>query len=222
MEITFFYNFPMTNPTYARESFERMRGMGGDAVCFNVYEQDFSRWTKDMPRTVGLARDAGLRVYIAPGRYGGVFSGAMYMPSLFAYLNPDTLIVPDRGGEEEAEADSPVSGYFGRQCCVNHPRFRSFMLDELGKMLDELEPDGVEFDEPKGVNLPCNCAHCLSKREERETPGEANLRLQVEFLDELCRHVKFWRADATTMMVLSEQHMDYNVGLGANRAARRS
>lgn len=214
LEITFFYNGPMTNPTYARQSFDRMRGMGAGAVCFNVYEQDLIRWTRDMPRIVNLARSAGLRVYLSPGRHGGVFSGGIVMPSLFAYTNPDTLIVPDEGGQGVVEADHPFRGYFDRQCCVNHPRFRAYMLEELQKMLDQLEPDGVDFDEPKGVTLPCKCEHCMARRRDGETPYQANLRTQVEFLDELCRQVKAYRRDAVTMMVLSEKRMDYMLASG--------
>jgi hypothetical protein len=113
-EIVFFYTESLTNPTRAHEVFASMREMGADAVVFNVYEQDLWRWAKDLPRVLDLARDSGLRRYVSPGRHGGVFSGALVVPSLYSYVHPESLVVPDAPNGATTEAQSPMQGFWRR------------------------------------------------------------------------------------------------------------
>ena len=49
MEICFFYTESFTCPSRAREVFRQMKEMGAATVMFNIYEQDLSRWPKDVP-----------------------------------------------------------------------------------------------------------------------------------------------------------------------------
>src|SRR5688500_1691111 len=143
-EIVFFYTESMTNPTRAREVFAAMRGMGADAVVFNVYEQDLSRWAKDLPRVLSLADQAGLRRYVSPGRHGGVFSGALVAPSLYSYVHPESLVVvPASENAATTEAQSPMQGFWTRMTCVNDPGFRRYMREQLAEILERLRPDGL-------------------------------------------------------------------------------
>jgi len=201
-EIVFFYTESLTNPTRAREVFASMRAMGADAVVFNVYEQDLSRWAKDFPRVQGLAGDAGLRRYVSPGRHGGVFSGALVVPSLYSYVHPESLIVSEASNGATTEAQSPMQGFWTRMTCVNDPGFRRYMREQLGEILAKLNPDGLLLDEPKGLTLACGCERCRSLRKSDETPQQANIRYQLDFLGEMCAQAKSHRGDLRTMLVV--------------------
>lgn len=212
MEIVFFYTDTMLAPDRIRESLRRMRDAGAGAVIVNVYEQDLLRWKKDMPRFFDLAAEQGLRRYISYGRHGGVFSGGLLVPSLFAYLHPETLVVPEGGGRGSGgEADVAMGQFFERICCVNHPAFRRYMEEQTKEMLERFAPDGLLFDEPKGLGLPCACPHCLGRRSPGEGAAEANLRFQVDFIRFLSDLAKSLRRDLTTMLVVGH-HDDVHLG----------
>ncbi len=203
MEIGFVYSETMTNPLRARDVLTEMRDWGADCVVSMVYEQDLIRWSKDMQRFYEIVADVGLRSYISLGRYGVVFSGLLMVPSLFTYMHPETVIV--REGEQSqaaGEADAIGSRFFQRISCVNHPLFRKYLEQQLGEILNRYQPQGLLFDEPKGLNLPCSCQYCRQARQADESPQEANLRFQVEFLRDLCNEAKAHNGSLLTMMVV--------------------
>lgn len=209
MEILFFYTETCTNPKRAREVFREMRTMGADSVVINVYEQDLLRWKKDMPRLFDLAGEAGLKRYVSYGRYGGAFSGALMVPSLFTYLRPDTLVVPqDARKGTGGEADVAASEFFHRISCVNHPAFRKYMESQTREILKTFQPEGLLFDEPKGLHLVCACTHCVGARGNGEAPETANLRFQVEFVRDLADQARAHRGDLCTMLVVGSHDDD--------------
>jgi len=209
MEIQFLYTETCTNPTRARDVFREMRDIGADSVVICVYEQDLLRWTKDLPRLFDEAAKAGLRRYVSYGRFGGAFSGALMVPSLFTFLRPDTGIVPsDPKKATDGEADVAASEYFHRISCVNHPAFRKYMADQTHEILTTFQPDGLLFDEPKGLRLVCECKHCIAARKKDETPAEANLRFQVEFVRALADQAKAHRDGICTALVVGSNDDD--------------
>jgi hypothetical protein len=209
MEILFFCTETCTNPRRARDVFREMREMGADAVLINVYEQDLLRWPKDMPRLFDAAADAGLRRYVSYGRYGGAFSGALMVPSLFTFLHPYTVVIPENPSETTgAETGVAPSAFFQRISCVNHPSFRRYMETQTREILRQFQPDGLLFDEPKGLHLVCGCNHCRAARKDGETPSEANTRFQVEFVRALADQAKAHRGDLCTMIVVGSRDDD--------------
>jgi hypothetical protein len=135
------------------------------------------------------------------------------VPSLFTFLHPDSTVVPqDSKNSTAGEADVAASEYFRRISCVNHPSFRKYMEMQTREMLMQFNPDGVLFDEPKGLQLVCACKHCQTARKKDETAEEANLRFQVEFVRDLADQAKAHRRDLCTMIVVG--HHDDNA-LGA-------
>lgn len=203
MELLLFYTETCTNPKRARDVFREMRDMGADSVVINVYEQDLLRWKKDMPRLFDMAGEAGLKRYVSYGRYGGAFSGALMVPSLFTYLRPDSVVIPrDARKGTGGEADVAASEFFTRISCVNHPAFRSYMEKQTVQILTQFNPEGLLFDEPKGLHLVCTCTHCAAARRKDETPEAANLRFQVEFVRKLADQAKAHRGDTCTMLVV--------------------
>ena len=203
MEIVFFYTDTWLNPVRIRESLTQMRDLGGGAVAVNIYEQDLLRWKKDLPRFFDIAGELGLRRYVSYGRHGGVFSGGLMVPSLFAYLHPETLVVPAGGARTTGgEANASAPSFFERICCVNHPAFRRYMEEQTRTILTAFQPDGLLFDEPKGLNLPCACVHCRQQFRGGESAAQANTRAQVAFIRGLCDQAKAHRAGLCTMLVV--------------------
>ncbi len=209
MEIVFFYTETCTNPKRARDVFKEMRDLGADSVIINVYEQDLLRWKKDMPRLFDEAANAGLRRYVSYGRYGGAFSGGLMVPSLFTFLRPDSVVTPkDPTKATGGEADVAASEFFWRISCVNHPAFREYMEDQTREILTLFNPEGLLFDEPKGLRLTCQCKYCAGARKKDETCEEANLRFQVEFVRDLADQAKAHRRDLCTMIVVGSNDDD--------------
>src|SRR5688500_2053437 len=94
MEIGFVYTESMTNPVRAAEVFREIRDMGATAVCFHAYEQDLSRWPKDVPRIHEAAAREGLRRYVSPARLGHMTAGLFVVPDVYTYLHPESLVTP--------------------------------------------------------------------------------------------------------------------------------
>jgi hypothetical protein len=209
-EMVFFYSETYTNPQRAHEVFTQMRGMGADAVVIAVYEQDLIRWKPDMIRLFELAAEAGLRRYVTYGRHGGVFSGLLMVPSHFAFSHPETLIVTDThdAATSHGELGSVTSVLFQKICCVNHPLFQEYMQQQTQQILEILRPDGLLFDEPKGLGRICRCEHCHALSKDGESDHDMNLRTQVAFVQSLCEQGKAYRSDLKTMLVVGHHHED--------------
>ena len=199
MELGFVYTESCTNVQRAREVFREMRALGADMVLICVYEQDLLRWKRDMARLFDAAAEAGLRRYVSYGRQGNIFSGLLMMPSLFGFTHPETLIVTESSGVV-AEAGSSFNRFWSQVCCANNPKFQNYMEEQTREILDRFNPEGLMFDEPKGLAFVCKCQYCQSAQQAGEDPKAANLRGQVKFVEKLCDQAKAHRGDICTMI----------------------
>lgn len=149
--MVYFDSQGLSHPRHMAEHFAEMRDLGADSVFTQFLEEGSGRWLAFKTR---LAHDAGLKVYAAPGRIAGVFSAGPRPGSMFALQNPDTVM--------RDEADRPVIGVSGMVCCVNQPKFQAWFYPLIKTILMESNVDGVAFDEPKEVRVPCWCPVCRS------------------------------------------------------------
>ena len=122
---------------------------GFDSVVHTFSENDLFFCTETMKKIVEISHGHGLTVFLDPWGVGGVFGGEAFSRHLLD--SPDIWQVSRSGRRKPA-------------ACLNHPAFRTFMLEWLERAAD-IEPDGIFWDEPHwspttaedGMVCMCDC-----------------------------------------------------------------
>lgn len=200
MEIGFIYTESMTNPGRAADVFAEIRGMGGTAVGFHMYEQDLRRWPKDVPRIHDVAARAGLRRYVSFAHLGGMMAGLHSIPDEYTHIHPESRVTPPV--KRSRHDTSPMASLIA---CVNDPGFRQYARDHVAKVMRELRPDGLSFDEPAGLihDFTCSCEHCVAGQRPGESALEAQRRYQTDFFSELAAIGREANPELRTMAVVA-------------------
>ena len=128
------YNTWVCIPRHVKEDFAEMAGMGVDTVCLSFSENDMAYARRTFEILVGLAHEAGLRVFVIPSRIAGRFAGAPLMPSVWLARNPQYQ-VPD-------ECWLPAG-------CVESPGVRDWIKSFMKTLITDYALDGIVWDEPK-------------------------------------------------------------------------
>ena len=121
------------------------------ALLVRCYEDDI-RWRAPVVAefTHAAARH-GLRVFVVPAGYGGLFAYAQHPSSLFLRVHPDTRQLDNRG--------RPVP-----MACPNNPRYLEWVTSALRTLAWLVDADGFVWEEPsfhfaRGV-WGCTCQWC--------------------------------------------------------------
>ncbi len=189
MDITVAYFHPLLHPENVKRDFDQIRAAGANGIVYAIHEQEATRWPRDLERGMRQAQDAGLKVYLSLGRYGNVFSGPMPMPSWYTFHNPRSRVMDSNGRYHDIS-------------CYNHRPFRSWLFDEIESYLHAFPINGIFIDEPRGTDITCFCSVCRALCPDVvDLPGFRR-RSMVEFLGELCAHVKRVDAHTKTMVAI--------------------
>lgn len=132
-------------PRHVREDMAWMADVGTKAVAISVLEQDLFAARENMDTIAREADRAGMCLYAAPSRWGGLVAGSPKVPSIFCARYPDALARTKDG--------KPVMGAFGPIASVHHPRTLEFFHDSLRHLFDMVPVSGLIWDEPKALSL---------------------------------------------------------------------
>lgn len=191
MEIVCYYFYDFYRPKQYLRDFEELRSAGVDSIIIDFYEEETLYWhEKDLQKALKLAHENGLKVYCGFCRFGNAFAGTRWVPSFFACRNPQTHVV-DREGKRRG------------LCCVNNEEFRNWYFRTTEELLSRFDVDGVQFDEPKGIDLVCYCTTCQSMGASTDEEDLRRLRSEsiVRFLGDGCYSVKKINRESRTMLV---------------------
>ncbi|WP_149400123.1 hypothetical protein [Dictyobacter arantiisoli] len=189
MDITVAYFHPLFRQDVVKQDFAQIRAAGATSIVYAIHEQEEQRWPRDLERGLQLARDAGLKVYISPGRFGNLFAGPVYMPSWYTFRHPQSL-VKDRHGRAHD------------MTCFNHESFRSWLFKEIEYYLTNYPVDGILIDEPRIPDITCFCSVCRALCPDITDLQHFRLRSMIDFLNELFSCVKRVNHQAKTSIAL--------------------
>ncbi|MFQ5708869.1 MAG: hypothetical protein ACE5HO_15540 [bacterium] len=182
--------FGNRNPRHFVSDLEEILSHNCSFIVHTFSENDQQFYKDTMAELVSLSKDAGLACYLDPWGIGRVFGGEAY--SRFALQHREACqVLPD--GETAPAA------------CLNHPKFRDFMLRWIDDAAD-IAPDYLFWDEPHFyIDLKekyrfsmwyCFCGACRSKFREsfgkdftaasKEEIIQFREDSVVSFLQELC------------------------------------
>jgi hypothetical protein len=167
-------------PRHVREDMAWMAGIGTNAVCVAVLEQDVGIARSNFGTICREAERAGMEVYAVPSRWGGLLAGAPKVPSLFAASHPETWMLDEEGKPRF---------FFGPMCSVHHPGTFEFFRNMIDSMLAAWPMKGIIWDEPKALNV--TDASPLARK---SAPPGAGLAWHIDrfadFFDRLGAHVR--------------------------------
>jgi len=189
----------MQRPQDLKEHFREMREHGVDSIITQTTEQCF---TQALKFKVGLAHEAGLRVYAVPGRFAGLFAAGVIPSSRFGALNPDTVMRRvDTGTQPPA---LPV-------CCVNNPRFQEWFYPHVLERIRSSGADGILFDEPKDAHDACYCEFCkaIAGESGKEALVRVRERSMAAMMGRVCAELKELDPAMTTSVLLMPNATDH-------------
>ena len=195
MDITVAYFHPLLHPEAVKRDFEQIRAVGAGSIVYAIHEQEEQRWSHDLERGLSQAHDTGLKVYLSLGRYGSLFSGSSLTSSWYTLRHPESC-VKDRHGRSHIIS------------CFNHESFRSWLFKEVEYYLSTYPIDGIVIDEPRGPDITCFCSVCRALCPDVTDLQRFRRCSMINFLGELCAHVKHVAADAKTTVVLLPEDLE--------------
>lgn len=192
MDITVAYFHPLLHPAIVKQDFDAIRSTGAGNIVYALHEQEEQRWPRDIERGLRQAQDVGLKVHLSLGRYGNLFAGPTLMPSWYTFRHPQSRVMDHHGRHHEIS-------------CFNHQSFRSWLFKEIERYLTTYPINGILIDEPRGLEITCFCSVCRALCPDVTDLERFRRRSMVEFLGELCSHVKAVDAHVKTTIVLLPQ-----------------
>jgi len=194
MDITVAYFHSLQRPSVVKHDFDQIRATGAGSIVYAVHEQEQQRWPHDLERGIRLARDAGLKVHLSPGRYGNLFAGPSYIPSWYTFRHLQSRVMDRHGRYHEIS-------------CFNHQAFRSWLFTEIEYFLNTYPVNGILIDEPRGVEVTCFCSVCRALCPDVTDLQRFRRRSMIDFLGELCMCVKRINEGVKTTVVLLPQDL---------------
>jgi hypothetical protein len=192
MDIIVAYFHPLFHPEVVKQDFEQIRAAGANSILYTVHEQEEQRTPRDFERGFRLAREAGLKINLGLGRFGNLFAGPAQVPSWYTFRHPQSRVMDQHGRHHEMS-------------CFNHQSFRSWMFREIERLLKNYPISGILVDEPGGLEVTCYCATCRALCPDVTDLARFRRRSIIEFLGELCAHVKQVNPQVKTTIVLRPQ-----------------
>lgn len=194
MDITVAYFHSLLRPEAVKHDLEEIRATGAGSVVFAIHEQEEQRWSRDLERSLRLAQDIGLKIYVSLGRYGNLFAGPSLMPSWYTFRHPESR-VQDRHGR------------YHDISCFNHESFRTWLFEEIEYYLSTYPINGILIDEPRGPDITCFCSVCRALCPDVTDLPRFRRRSMIDFLGELSASVKRVDVHAKTSIVLLPQDL---------------
>lgn len=192
MDITVAYFHSLLRPEIVKQDFEQIRSVGAGSVLYTIHEQEEQRWPRDFERSLRLALDAGLKINLGLGRFGNLFAGPSLVPSWYTFRHPQSRVMDQHGRHHEFS-------------CFNHQSFRSWLFREIERYLTHYPISGLVLDEPGGLEVTCYCPACRALCPDVTDLARYRRRSLVEFLGEVCTHVKQVDPHVNTTIVLHPQ-----------------
>jgi hypothetical protein len=189
MDITVAYFHSLFRPDILKQDFQAIRASGASNLVYAIHEQEEQRWARDFERGLELARDAGLKVYLSPGRFGNLFAGPTLVPSWYTFRYPQSRVMDQHGRYHELS-------------CFNHQSFRSWFFREIERYLTNYPLAGLLLDEPRGLEVTCYCPACRALCPDVTDLARFRRRAMIEFLQEACAYVKQVDERVRTAIVL--------------------
>lgn len=129
-------------PSQIRHDMKRMAEIGTDAVSVAILEQDLFAAVENVNIIAEEAHHQGMKLFVVPSRWGGMFAGAPKVPSIFSTQNPQTWIL----NKDRKPVHSSVSGVISS---VHYHETFEFYTESIEKMMELWPVDGIIWDEPK-------------------------------------------------------------------------
>lgn len=196
MDITVAYFHSLLRPEIVKQDFEQIRSVGAGSVLYTIHEQEEQRWPRDFERGLRLALDAGLKINLGLGRFGNLFAGPALIPSWYTFRHPQSRVMDQHGRYHDFS-------------CFNHQSFRAWLFREVERYLTHYPISGIVLDEPGGLEVTCYCPACRALCPDVTDLTRYRRRSLIEFLGELCAHVKQVDSHVNTTIVLHPQ--DYSL-----------
>lgn len=195
MDITLAYFFPLLHPDVVKRDFEQIREAGAKSIVYAIHEQETQRFERDLERGLRLAQDMGLKVYLSLARHGNIFAGPTLMPSWYTFHHPRSCVLDQHGRYHDIT-------------CFNHQSFRAWLFREIEFYLTRLPINGILVDEPRGSDISCYCSVCRALCPDVADLQRFRRRSMIDFLGELCSHVKRVDPHAKTTVALLPHDFD--------------
>lgn len=189
MEITVAYFHSFLHPDSVKRDFDQIRAAGATGIVYAVHEQEEQRWPRDLERGLLLAQDAGLEVHLSLGRYGNLFAGPYLAPSWYTFRHPQSRVMDRHGRYHDIS-------------CYNQQPFRHWLYKEIEHFLRAYPIDGIYLDEPRSLDITCFCPVCRALCPDVADLERFRRRSLVDFLGEVCAHVKRIDPGITTTVAL--------------------
>lgn len=129
-------------PSQVAEDMQRMADIGTDAVTVAILEQDLFAAVENVEIIANEADKKGIKLFVVPSRWGGMFAGAPKVPSLFSVQNPHTWILLKDGKPRYNNVSGVISS-------VHYPETFDFFCESITKMMALWPIKGIVWDEPK-------------------------------------------------------------------------
>ncbi len=129
-------------PRQVREDMKWMADVGTTAVSVGILEQDLYAAVENVRIIAEEAERVGMKLYLVPSRWGGMFAGAPKVPSVFSVTHPEGWILSFDG----KPYFTPVSGVVSS---VHDPASFDFLVRTAVKAIALWKPAGLIWDEPK-------------------------------------------------------------------------
>ncbi|HEY0755277.1 MAG TPA: hypothetical protein VGD98_15060 [Ktedonobacteraceae bacterium] len=189
MDIIVAYFHALLQPEVLKQDFEQIRSTGASSIVYAIHEQEERRGPRDFERGLRQARDAGLKIHLSLGRFGNIFAGPALMPSWYTFRHPQSRVLDQHGRYHEIS-------------CFNHQSFRAWLFHEIDHYLSIYPIAGIVLDEPRGLEVTCYCPACRALCPDVTDLARFRRRSMIEFLHELCGHIKQVGAHIKTTVVL--------------------
>ena len=161
-------------PHQLKDDFDRMKHCGFNAVAFSFSESEMRYARRTFELQVGLAHEAGLKVFVVPSRLGGRLAGAPLMPSIWLAQNPEAQIPVTEKGQD------PLA-------CLENEAFREWIKDFMETLLRDYPLDGIIWDEPKGLDVRSLHPDTIKRFGENPTVEQMENGF-ADFLEDLTAH----------------------------------
>jgi hypothetical protein len=189
MDITVAYFHSLLRPEVVKQDFEAIRATGASSIVYTIHEREEQRGPRDFERGLRLAQDAGLKIHLGLGRFGNLFAGPALVPSWYTFLHTQSRVTDQHGRHHEIS-------------CFNHQSFRLWLFREIERYITNYPINGILIDEPRGLEVTCYCSACRALCPDITDLSRFRRRSMIEFLGELCEHVKLVDAHVKTTIVL--------------------
>lgn len=197
-------------PHQVKEDLKWMADLGTNVVSIAVLEQDLFAAVENIQIICNEANKLGMKVFVVPSRWGGMFAGAPKVPSLFSVKNPQTWVLAKNG----KPLTNSISGVISS---IHYPETKAFFIESLDRVFKTWDIDGVIWDEPKSFIKD------YSKKATENLGPDADLRSHVkatiDFYSQINKHIKtnypkiqtsmFAYAHLSDMIVKEAAHTEY-------------